>query len=258
MNIGDIKIDSEFKAYLPENAEETKEELEQSVRLHGFTDPICVWKETGILIDGHHRYQLWISDQSLAPPTINEMSFDDRTSALRHIIQLQLARRNLSQRDKAIYRGRLYNQLTQQSRATGTRNKNADTVASTMHVSERQVRRDGKLAAAVDKIAEVDPALSKKVAQSAPVAKDIVAAANSPDVAQAAAELVKNKPSVSKTKTAPDAMLKKSERLLVQASAELVKAERACGGESVYSRKVLKSFQPLMAALEMWKADLTF
>jgi ParB-like chromosome segregation protein Spo0J len=261
MKISEVKIDNEFRDYLPANDDNTREGLEQSVRLHGFTDPICVWKGTNILVDGHHRYNIWMQDQQLPEPDIKELEFDSRESAINFIVSHQLSRRNLKPKDAAMYRGRLYNKLKKTQGEKGNPGSTAAKIAEQTGVSAATVRRDAAKAADLEKISvKSSKKIADAVASNGTSRQKIKEIASSEDVSSAASNAIKPKPKPKKATgtTATLMHIKNAKVALDKASGLLVRAERESGGESVYSRKVLKAFNPLMAALEEWDADLTF
>lgn len=94
-------IDSEFENLLPSSTPEEQETLEQSLLSDGCLEPLVVWREEKILLDGHQRYK--ICKKHEIPFKIVERSFPDRDAAIFAALQIQLARRNLSLYD----RGRL-------------------------------------------------------------------------------------------------------------------------------------------------------
>jgi len=89
--------------------------LEQSVIAEGIRDPLVVWRRDDelILLDGHHRYEL-AQKHGLEFSTV-EMEFDDATDAVQWVLQNQLARRNLTDEQRALIIGRLYNQVKQKT-----------------------------------------------------------------------------------------------------------------------------------------------
>ena len=91
----DLFFDTEFRALIYPLTPEERQGLETSLRRDGNLAPIVVWKETRLVLDGHHRYDICQQyDIPLLPPT--ELSFQDRDSASEWLIRNQFARRNLS------------------------------------------------------------------------------------------------------------------------------------------------------------------
>ncbi len=96
-----IQIDEEFEKLIPPLTADEYEQLEVNIVARGCRDALVIWKETGILIDGHNRYH--ICKKNDIPFKTVEESFEDRDDAKAWIIQNQVGRRNLS----AFQRGEL-------------------------------------------------------------------------------------------------------------------------------------------------------
>ena len=88
-----IQIDPELQALIPALTTEERKQLEVSLKAEGCLDPLRVWKEQGILLDGHHRFEICTREQ-LKFQTI-EISCADRDDAKAWIIRNQFGRRNL-------------------------------------------------------------------------------------------------------------------------------------------------------------------
>lgn len=100
MQCADIVIDDEFSNLIPPLTADEDAELEASViKEQGFTDPVIVWLNYGILVDGHNRYGKWVKvfgrDEEKAPQ-ITEKHFASREEVIEFMLRRQLARRNLS------------------------------------------------------------------------------------------------------------------------------------------------------------------
>lgn len=99
ITIEDITIDKEFSEILTINNDE-KERLKTEIDRDGYRDPVVVWANHNILLDGHTRLEIYekhhANDDKIDPPTILEKHFDDRESAKAWVIINQLARRNLT------------------------------------------------------------------------------------------------------------------------------------------------------------------
>ena len=51
-------IDDELCSVLPRLDDGSLELLEYSIKEHGCIYPIVIWKETGLILDGHHRLEI--------------------------------------------------------------------------------------------------------------------------------------------------------------------------------------------------------
>ena len=89
-----IRIDQEFQRYIHPLIATEQEALENSLSFEGCRDALVVWKEEGILIDGHHRKA--ICDARGIDYRIVELSFPDRSAAFVWMIDNQLSRRNIT------------------------------------------------------------------------------------------------------------------------------------------------------------------
>src|SRR5262249_6289231 len=153
----------EITALLPPLTREELAELEMKLTVEGFRDPLVVWKETGILLDGHHR--LAICDKYKIKYITKELSFPNRERAIQWVIDNQLGRRNLTDERRAYYRGKEYlNKKQQHVGQTVSDGQNvhpgqtvSETLAAKHGVSEKTIRRDAHFADAVDKIGATDP-----------------------------------------------------------------------------------------------------
>lgn len=89
-----IIIDEEFKDLLPPLSNEQFAELEGDIREKGCLQPLTLWKESGILVDGHQRYQI-CTNYNIPFQTIS-LSFNSRLDALFWAWSNQKNRRNMA------------------------------------------------------------------------------------------------------------------------------------------------------------------
>lgn len=93
------RIDAELSGIMPELSKEEYKELENSILEDGFKGaPIIVWKQEGIIVDGHNRYG--ICKKHDIPYEVQELDFDSREDVIQWMIRAQLGRRNLSSLQK--------------------------------------------------------------------------------------------------------------------------------------------------------------
>lgn len=94
--ISQIVTKSPFKELFPIN-EATLLSIQESIQERGYdqSQPIHVWKEENILLDGHTRLQASLNNKLKQIPVF-EHSFSSEEEALEYAISLQTNRRNLS------------------------------------------------------------------------------------------------------------------------------------------------------------------
>ena len=126
-----------------------------------------------IVIDGHNRLE--ICKRHDIPFDTVEVDLPDREAAMDWMDANQLGRRNLTPDQRSFMRGRRYNRTKKtkaQAGAIGGASQAADqmsvantaeTLAAQHHVTERTIRRDGKRAEAIEKLAKTAPEAAKAV-----------------------------------------------------------------------------------------------
>lgn len=135
--------------------EERKELREELIADGGARDPIVIWKETGVIADGHNRYAICMAE-NLKFTTV-EKSFENIDAVKDWMIRNQLGRRNLTPIRSTYFMGLLYNKTKQdptQARTDAGGENTAGKLAKTFAVGEKTVRRAGDLATGVDIVAK--------------------------------------------------------------------------------------------------------
>lgn len=153
-----LRIDLDFCKLIPPPTNDERQLLEQSLQQEGCRDALVIWKEEGILLDGHNRYEICTAEK-IEFRTV-EISLPDRTAAVRWIIDNQLARRNLTALQAEFLRGKRYE--LEKTAGHGTKsagqnvqqNQTAERLAEEYGVDEKTIRRDAKFATAIDRIEE--------------------------------------------------------------------------------------------------------
>lgn len=87
------RVDAEFRDLIPRPTDDELAGLRDSLREHGCLDPLVVWEEEGILLDGHNR--LAICEEEGIDYETKTISLPSREGAKCWIIRHQLGRRNL-------------------------------------------------------------------------------------------------------------------------------------------------------------------
>jgi len=96
-------IDPEFQNLFDTKTAEDYEALKEAIRIEGkVRDPLVVWDEAGVLVDGHTRHRIYEElreelqeDFRIEPPKIIRMAFGNREDAIMWALENQLDRRNL-------------------------------------------------------------------------------------------------------------------------------------------------------------------
>jgi ParB family chromosome partitioning protein len=165
--VKEFRVDPELRGWLPDLDDEESEGLEERILAEGIRDPLVVWRDFNVIVDGHHRYE--IAQQHDLEFEVTYMDFDDKEAVKDWIDKNALARRNLSPDQAALLRGRVYNrrkarqggtganQYTVQTSQNDTSASTAATLAKEYGVSEPTIKRDGKYASAYDTLAPEIP-----------------------------------------------------------------------------------------------------
>lgn len=209
-----LRIDPEFRDKIPPMPVEDFEGLQADILRDGYVrDPLVVWKEENILLDGHHRWKV-IQEHPELPYTIDYKSFPDRWAAIAWICANQLHKHNLSEVERAILIAEEY-EATQKSSGGQIGNKNAEKRGDEIHhivsgsnnktrkliahehgVSEHQVQFAVETKRGIDKAAEVDPDFKRDVLSGVVKAKKSDLAAirklESPDEIQEAVDAIRS------------------------------------------------------------------
>ena len=170
-----IQIDEKFKILCPALSDEELRQLRDNIVADcEFREPLTVWGNEGILLDGHNRLDVWnnLSDHErhlVGTPEISLLDFASREEAHNWIITNQLGRRNLSTDQKSYLVGKRYKAEKKNKKenlkrgntpAKSPKGQNvpsgntAETIGKEVGKTGKQVKRDAKYAEAVDTIAE--------------------------------------------------------------------------------------------------------
>lgn len=159
----EFRIDDELKNLLPSLTEEEEAELEKDIKEEGRArDALIVWKEEGVLIDGHNRHR--ICTKLGLTYRVEEKSFPDRAAVIGWMVRTQLGRRNVTPEKRNYLQGKHYleekkptgkppdaNVPNFSTLAEGT----ADRLAAEYGVGASTIRNNAAFAAQVDAIASV-------------------------------------------------------------------------------------------------------
>lgn len=102
----ELSIDAEFESLIRPLTTDELEHLEESLLHDGCRDPLVVWDEQNILLDGHNRYRICTTND--IEYSIHRISLEDRDAARVWIFKNQCARRNISDDQRAMYAVAIY------------------------------------------------------------------------------------------------------------------------------------------------------
>ena len=174
-----VTIDAEFAALCPKQTDEELAYLEGSLLDEGCREPIIYWKSPGNpILDGMTRFNICEKHDMNTP--LKPMELPDRHAAICWILRNQLGRRNLTDAQRTLAMGRLFNE---QKNGHGGDHKSqkplenkdgskyqSDTLIDTAAkiakeegVGVATVKRAGKAADAVDTLAAKAPAVAKAI-----------------------------------------------------------------------------------------------
>ena len=174
----EIIIDEEFRNLLPALDGETYAWLEDNIQQNGCWAPLVLWN--GILIDGHHRYEI-CTKHDIPFKTI-DMEFDSRDEVKIWIITTQIARRNMTPFQLSYFRGLHYmtdkrvikneggrNQYSEdievraQSEPKAQNQSTAERLAEQYNVSRDTIKRDAQIAKAIGAIGRESAEAKRKI-----------------------------------------------------------------------------------------------
>ena len=100
-----VIVDEEFSKILPPLRPEELQGLELGILDWGCLNPLLVWKDHGILLDGHQRYA--ICKKRGIPFKVREVEISSREEAKIFIIRRQLVQRNYAPKEIDALRAKL-------------------------------------------------------------------------------------------------------------------------------------------------------
>ena len=195
-----LTVDPKFRAIIPPLDTNERDLLESSIRAEGCRDAIVVWKERGIIVDGHNRHEI-CANLGITPP-VREISFKDEHEAVEWMCVNQLGRRNLTDTARSDLRGKRYNnqkmaahrpERGQNDHVSG---RTAERIAADEGVGVRTVQRDADFSAALDTLSNLGVNRQEITSGKRKVKKNAVVqlaglAQQDPEAAKAAWEKVK-------------------------------------------------------------------
>ena len=174
----EIKVDPEIESLIPPLKPEEQAKLLESIKMEGCRDPLVVWAEHNILLDGHNRFA--ICQELSIPFRVTMLSFPDKDHAMLWILRNQLGRRNLSDFQFKLMVGREYelekkvtwggdrksdafkvNQFRQNG-GVDSSTETAERLAEEHNISPRTVERSADLFRSHQAVKEVAPEVARK------------------------------------------------------------------------------------------------
>lgn len=183
MEKSDIIIDPEFRDKIPELTDAESSGLREDILRDGYVrDPLTVWKEENILLDGHHRWDIITENWELLHDkfSIDYRSLPNRWAAIAWICSNQLHRHNMTEYQKAILIQEEHDATQKAQGGTGAnrytakvqsdenhhsvkKDKTRTAIAKEHGISEYEVQRDVEFGRAVKAGEEVSPGFRKEV-----------------------------------------------------------------------------------------------
>lgn len=156
-------VDSEFASLIPPLSLDERNQLERNVIAEGCREPLIVWSNGNILLDGHNRLGICKSHNLLY--SVASKDFADRDEAKRWMLENQLGRRNLTPESVAYLRGKLYREEKKSVGGDGSNQHEqlgktyhkattAEQLADRFKVTEKTIRNDAKFSEQLDELAE--------------------------------------------------------------------------------------------------------
>jgi hypothetical protein len=105
VRIDEIIVDEEFAKLIPPLSDEEQKQLLLSIERDGrYREKLIVWAGFDILLDGHHRLEIYQQNHEgsdITPPEVLEIALPSRDAAKLWMARNQLSRRNLTDFQRA-------------------------------------------------------------------------------------------------------------------------------------------------------------
>ncbi|MGD1889327.1 MAG: ParB N-terminal domain-containing protein [Cyclobacteriaceae bacterium] len=171
VNVNEIQVQSELQRFIPPLTADSKQQLEQNIKLNGCLDPLTVWKKDSgdmVLIDGHNR--LDICQRNNISFKVRLHNFSSKEQAKDWMLNHQLGRRNLNPDQLSYFRGLKYERMKKKrggydkvlsSGQSG--DKTSEILAREFNVSDRTILRDAEFAKGLELIGKTNPELKHDI-----------------------------------------------------------------------------------------------
>lgn len=253
----DFRIDPEFQNKIPPIGEDEFRQLRENILAAGEVfEPLVVWKEEQILVDGHNRWKVIQEKPQITQIrySVREISFPDKWAAFDWMYKNQLGRRNLTDEQRTYLMGKRYEAKKRSVGAQeGHVGYNQHTIANVDKMSELATRREIKdgTAGVIGKDYGVD---GKTVRRAEHFAKGVDALREiSPEAAD---KVLNGKAKVPRSAVAEMARMEQDE---VEAAADAILSDMAVRPQEPQKRKNVgfpKADRELMATIQKAIAPL--
>lgn len=184
-----LQIDPEFRDKIPPLTEAEFQQLRENILADGEVyEPIITWNDT--IVDGHNRWRVICENWDLLKDhyRVKAMTFADKWDALDWMCKKQLGRRNLTDEQRTVLIGKMYEARKKSVGGTGANQhtkeqmdqndptaSTAETIAKELGVGSATVKRAEKFAKGIEALRETDSEAAEKVLQGkASITKAVV------------------------------------------------------------------------------------
>ena len=171
IHYNEIQVRSELQNFITPLSEDSRQQLEENIKLNGCLDPLTLWERDGgelVLVDGHNRYQICTLHD--IPFRVRIIRFKSEEEAKDWMINHQLGRRNLNPDQLSYFRGLKYERMKKKrggydkvlsSGQSG--DKTSEVLAREFNVSDRTILRDAEFAKGIEIIARGNPGMKNDI-----------------------------------------------------------------------------------------------
>lgn len=169
-----LKIDPEFRDKIPALTEAEFDQLRENILSDGEVyEPLVTWNS--VIVDGHNRWRVIQENWELLKDKfrVKEMDFADKWEAFEWMYRKQLGRRNLSNEQRTMLIGKMYEARKHThggDRKSSSQNddlkmsgRTSEQIAAELGIGKKTVERAEKFAKGVDAIREEFPETADKI-----------------------------------------------------------------------------------------------
>lgn len=222
----ELRIDDEFRGKIPPLTQDEFNQLEENILSDGEVyEPIIVWN--GTIVDGHNRWKI-IQKHPEITYRIKEMDFADKWDAFDWMYRKQLGRRNLTDAQRELCVGKMY-EARKQSHGGQIKGRDQNdlsikessnltrkSVADELGISEPSVQRAYEFSRGADVLKEVSQkAFDKVMDGSAKASKKVIGSLRNADKeeVQKVATAIENNETITQPKGRPKVISERDRQL---------------------------------------------